>query len=400
MRARTEGSALANRCELRDYCRFMSIPPLKRTHVEAALARIERDGVPKRRASTKFQLFAHGRYYPPKYVISLAVTEVTGRELHAEGFSGGEQTNKVLQSLGFTIRGPVAAKQNSPRSADGVRYTGPLSSRPVIARVVVSGRPRHSSPRAAREMLLEAFATWPTSSVAKFTVTPGGFVAGDFPSRWSGGRGWHSTPDDFEELVRAAKPRVEECVTRRVLAMAKKRTRVLTVGVDLTGDDEHAELIAVIDCRSGRIVRWTGKSYPTCYQEARLVQVSDLQSHFIEIAGERVLVLGCHDLNMFSARARANQRHDGARHHRCEAFTRATTRYKPSIVLQHSHATDTPNIWRIAWACLARDFPSVRVYASGIAYFNHKRGPRSSLRKVLDGTRSEDGVIDIVVDAR
>jgi hypothetical protein len=251
-------------------------------------------------------------------------------------------------------------------------------------------------------MLLEAFNKWPTSGRAKFTITPGGFIRGDFPSRWSGGIAWDSTTKDLTELVRVAKPLIEACVTTKVLAAAKARTRILTVGVDLLSDSDgpHAELVAVIDCDSGETIQWTGKSYPTAAQETTLVQVADIDSHFIEIANERVLVLGCHDLNMFSARARANQNADGVRRRRCDETAEATARFKPTVVLQHPHSTDTPNIWRMPWACISRDYPTIRTYASGIGYFRWNARARGALGEVLVATRSETGVADVVVKSR
>jgi hypothetical protein len=249
-------------------------------------------------------------------------------------------------------------------------------------------------------MLLEAFERWPVSGRAKFTITPGGFISGNFPSRWSGGVSWDSTLNDLDPLVRAATPLVSACVTKKVLAAAKARTRVLTIGVDLSGDRQQVELVAVIDCDSGEIVRWTGKSYPTGSQEAQLVQVVDLDSHLLEIADEKVLVLGCHDLNMYSARGRANQNPDGVRRRRCDEMAKATERFKPTVVLQHPHSTDSANIWRMPWACLARKYPTVRSYASGIAYFNWDGASRQPLDKVLAGTRSAEGVVDVVVSSR
>lgn len=386
---------------------------LTRAHVDAALARIDREGVPPRRESTKFQLVVEGRRYPPKYVISLATSHATGRELRPDEFSGGDETNSVLQSLGFTIVGPglSAPKTRPPASQPRPPQPAPVSVRsapgaravrgedPAIVRVVVQGQPA-SSPRVAGEMLLEAFNNWPTTGRAKFTITPGGFVVGDFPSRWSGGVAWDSSSDDLNALLRVAKPLVDACVTKKVHAAATQRTRVLTIGVDLMSDAEHAELVAVIDCDSGAIVRWTGKSYPTGGQETTLVQIADVDSHLLEIADEKVLVLGCHDLNMFSARARANQSPDGIRRQRCDEMARATARFKPTVVLQHPHSTDTPNIWRMPWACLERDYPTVRAYASGIGYFRWNAKPRRPLRDVLAGTRSETGVADVVVKSR
>ncbi len=392
-----------------------AIPPFTRAHVEAATARIDREGVPRRRQSTKFQLVFDGRRYPPKYVISLAASTATGRKLRPADFSGGDETNSVLQSLGFTIVGPTLPTPKTAGRKPRVMPPRPMKRVPSpltktlaprgefalwpIVRVVVQGKPA-SSPREAGEMLLEAFKHWPGSGQAKFTVTPGGFVVGRFPSRWSGGIAWKSSTDDLDALVRVAIPLVDACVTKKVLAAAKTRTRVLTIGVDLISDAEHAELVAVIDCDTGKAVRWTGKSYPTGSQEALLVQVSDVDSHLLEIAGEKVLVLGCHDLNMFSSRARANQSPNGIRRRRCDEMAEATAAFKPTIVLQHPHSTDTPNIWRMPWACLTRDYPTVRAYASGIGYFRWHSRPRRSLRDVLAGTRSEQGVVDVVVKVR
>jgi hypothetical protein len=388
---------------------------LTKAHVEGALARIDREGVPPRRASTKFRVVVDGRRYPPKYLISLAVADATGRELPPQQFSGGEETNSVLQSLGFTIVGPGLPPPTRTRPASPTALSRPApAARPApnthtplvdaegvqsIVRVVVRGRPA-SSPRAAGEILLEAFEKWPVSTCAKFTVTPGGFISGEFPSRWSGGLAWESSSKDLDALVCIAKPLVEACVTKEVLAIAKVRTRVLTIGVDLISDAEHAELVAVIDCGSGEIVRWTGKSYPTGEQEALLVQVADVDSHLLEIAEEKVLVLGCHDLNMFSSRARANQNPNGVRRRRCDAMARAAARFRPTTVLQHPHSTDTPNIWRMPWSCLARDYPTVRTYASGIGYFRWNGKLRRPLREVLEGTRSTAGVLDLVVNSR
>jgi len=191
-------------------------------------------------------------------------------------------------------------------------------------------------------------------------------------------------------------------VTERVYRAAAGKADVLTIGIDLLGQEvaEHAELVAVVDLAKRSVVRWTGKSYPTGSQESTLVQVVDLDSHFLDIAGERVLVLGCHDLNMFSPRGHANQAPDGVRRARCDDLKRRVARFKPTVALQHPHSTDTPNIWRMPWLSLARDVPSARVWASGIAYYAGG-GVRATLDKVLELTKSaNDDVVDIVIDAR
>lgn len=276
--------------------------------------------------------------------------------------------------------------------------TTPAAEGPVV-RVVVDGEPT-SSPAAASAMLIEAFGTkWPGPK-AGFTITPGGFLAGRFPERWTGGISWASQSADLATLVELARPVVEAAITPKVRQLAKRRTDLLTLGVDLLGDSGSAELVAVFDPARGRVVRWTGKSYPVAFQGKTLVQVVDLSTHLMKVAGERVLVLGCHDLTMFSARSWANQAPDGVRRGRCAAMHRLVSRFRPTLVLQHPHSTDSPAIWREAWAGITRRYPSIEVWASGVAYFNRAGDVRQPLHAVLDATRSQTGVRDVIVTGR
>lgn len=175
---------------------------------------------------------------------------------------------------------------------------------------------------------------------------------------------------------------------------------MLTIGIDLFDprDPTHAELVAVFDVDRRKLVRWTGKSYPTGDQQDTLVHVRDLDTHLLEIAGERVLVLGCHDLNMFSPRGHANQSPDGVRRRRCDEMKRKVAQFKPTVVLQHPHSTDTPNIWRLPWLTLAKMTPSVTCWASGIGYYNWNGKPRADLRRVRELTAGGSrGTLDIEV---
>ena len=81
----------------------MTIPTVRKTHVEAAIKEIERNGVPKKRRSTRFCMKVGKRHYPPKYVLSLAVRNATGQTLLPEDHSGGVETNGRLETLGFEI---------------------------------------------------------------------------------------------------------------------------------------------------------------------------------------------------------------------------------------------------------------------------------------------------------
>lgn len=104
------------------------IPGLSRDHIERALQQIDSEGVPPGRDSRKFSLIANGRRYPPKYVLSLASFYAYGRELRSDEFSGGIETNRLLEKLGFTIEDQTG-KQFPPipvnrRSTKGYVHIG------------------------------------------------------------------------------------------------------------------------------------------------------------------------------------------------------------------------------------------------------------------------------------
>ena len=69
-----------------------------------------------------------------------------------------------------------------------------------------------------------------------------------------------------------------DVLTPQVLAAARGRTQFLTLGVDLnnkrkmdrTSHGPTAELVAIVDVEKGAVVQWTGKSYPTSWQEGTL----------------------------------------------------------------------------------------------------------------------------------
>lgn len=77
---------------------------VNKQNVLDALKFIDKNGVPKKRNSTKFTLHQDDKVYPPKYVLSIATKIATGKELEAKESNGGNETNSFLLSLGFTIK--------------------------------------------------------------------------------------------------------------------------------------------------------------------------------------------------------------------------------------------------------------------------------------------------------
>lgn len=268
-----------------------------------------------------------------------------------------------------------------------------------IARLVVKGSA--GDPAHGEAMLLDVLRNkWPAGQRVKFLITPGGFVVGTFPNTVLDEVGWGSRPADFRLLRKHAEAVLRKTVTARVTRAALTKADAITVGVDLWSENgtQSAELVAVLT-PADRRVRWTGKSYPTSGQASSLFQVVDLKTHLIRVAGVRALVLGCHDLNMFSRRGRANQTEGGDRRRRCNEMRRLAKAFRPTVVLQHPHSTDSARIWGTAWGGLVRDLPSVTDYASAIAYCSWNGRPRTSLERVLEGTQ-KGGCVDLVASKR
>jgi len=167
-----------------------------------------------------------------------------------------------------------------------------------------------------------------------------------------------------------------------------------TIGIDGYNpiNKQKIELVGVYDLKNEDVIRWTGKFYPTEQQKNDLIKITDLTSHFIELNNQKVLILGCHDLNIYSPRGQAAANPEGWRRKTAEKFKKLCKEFNPDIVLQHPHRTDTPNIWNAAWSTLDKELPSVKHFASGINYSN-KKGVRANLDDVLIKTKKGD-VID------
>jgi hypothetical protein len=87
----------------------------KREHIVKAIEEIETKGIPTSRASKKYLLEHNGKYYSPKYVISLANKYANGKELNPSKFSGGDESNKFLTHLGFNIVATRTLRISSPK---------------------------------------------------------------------------------------------------------------------------------------------------------------------------------------------------------------------------------------------------------------------------------------------
>jgi len=164
----------------------------------------------------------------------------------------------------------------------------------------------------------------------------------------------------------------------------------LTIGVDIHNPEnyQHVELVGLADLKEDDIF-WTGKFYPTESQKKDLVKIKELKSHFFTINNQNVVILGCHDLNVYNPRGQANANPDSWKRKVADDFKKQCAKFKPDIILHHPHSTDTPNIWNLAWKTIEKELPSVKHYASGI-FYPKEFDPRGSLDKVLEKTKKGD----------
>jgi len=229
--------------------------------------------------------------------------------------------------------------------------------------------------------------------------TPGGYIMLDKDFR--GLRlGEESSQEDFLKVTGGAEKILSPKIAKVADACALK-AGFLTLGVDVNDDayyDVGAELVGTYSFEARRFIHWTGKSYPVAYQANTLLYCMDLKTHLQEIAGYKVIVLGCHDLNMFSPRTRALINSSSYKGRTVEVFSDLSRKYRPTVVLQHPHFTDSPRIWTTGWGGVRKYLPTVTTYSSGIHYENMDGDPEREPRieKVLANLKMGT-VVDIIV---
>ena len=275
-----------------------------------------------------------------------------------------------------------------------------------IARLVVTGKQydKYDNPIFSKlEKLIEKFlATEYQKRTYEFILTPGGFLTFDFPA---------SLQYDLE-IVRAESQSVSmlqkeansvvvsffKSLNSATFKKLKKTADYFTIGIDGFNPTncQLIELVGIFDLHKEKVIHWTGKFYPTEGQKRDLIKINDLSTHFVELNNQRIVILGCHDLNVFSPRGQANANPDGWKKQLADNFKTQCKKFKPEIILQHPHRTDTPNIWNLAWRTVEKELPCVNHFASGIKYYN-RNGVRGDIVKVLEKTKKGD-VTDFYYD--
>lgn len=274
---------------------------------------------------------------------------------------------------------------------------------PILARIVIAGEWDGTIER-TRTLLNKICDNWPADERVDFLITCGAFLNFYWPVEISRVRN-NKNPDTniLDRLRSIATKQCKLLLNNQLSTRLKKYTDYITIGIDSFKDkvsvslavirQPHVEMVALVDLKSDKI-HLTGKSYPTTGQENGLVRFDDISSHFVSTGKGKVMLLGCHDLNVFSPRGEASTKKEWRRKVRRD-FYESINGEKPNIVLHHPHTTDSSKIWTSAWNELVRTSPIGIRYISAGRYYNPD-GERSSIEEVLKKTKSGNS-IDFIV---
>jgi len=216
----------------------------------------------------------------------------------------------------------------------------------------------------------------------------------------------NSTIPPFNIVVDKAEQFMRNFLTGDLIQIISRKADFVTFGVDIFDNvgicdyynrknlkkfEKHVELVSTFDTKQQKFTCWTGKSYPyDDVQKNTLLYCRDIESHFQYFGQTPVLVLGCHDLNIFSSRSLKSSKPTTYKGKLIAEMQKKCDEFKPQMVLHHPHTTDSLLIWNKAWSGVRKFIPSVKMYSSGIHYQYIKDGvnyaQRQPLNKVLPAT--------------
>lgn len=258
---------------------------------------------------------------------------------------------------------------------------------PPLARIVISGAwsQRHYD---AKKLLEEVIEAWPENKKVEFLITCGGFIDFPWPNDLQLNKPDTINPDNeiINALCDSAEPVIHKVIDKNIRNKLKGLTNYVTLGLDSSNPQRYSvELVAVINTGNGKI-HWTGKSYPNNDQEKSLIRINDMSTHFMNSKSGKVMVLGCHDLKMFSNRGRAVSKSEWRINARNELDT-LLIEENPKIVIQHPHSTDSTRSWGTEIKQLCNQVDSIENFLSAGRYYRGSEKIRSPLSDVLNSTK-------------
>jgi hypothetical protein len=270
---------------------------------------------------------------------------------------------------------------------------------PALLRVVLDSNPQGlDKPQTASDILLTAMQACEAKLHVRFLQGPGGLISFPWPNNFHVSDVWNPTHSELQILTDAGKDSFDQF--KKAISKDKLRSWAdfISIGVDgsSSATGQHIEFVFIYDTAADS-VQITGKSYPTCQQERKLVRQPDLCSHILLLGLDSVLVLVCHDLNIFSNRAHLNSSAGSRRHALLEDARTLFSSHVPAftVVLHHPHTCDTPKTWSIAWSGVFKSLPAVRLASGAGNWWNNDHLQRVSISSCLDATAQ--GLVSTVI---
>ncbi|MDD5070427.1 MAG: hypothetical protein PHV17_06825 [Candidatus Omnitrophica bacterium] len=265
---------------------------------------------------------------------------------------------------------------------------------PKLARIILKG-PWKGDRELAKNVLESVAGAFSKKECVDFLITCGAFLTFDLPEGLIGSK-------DINIFIKAAEKECKQLLSKKLRDKLSKFVKYITIGVDYRSinglQSLYCEMVAIVELKTNKYY-WTGKSYPTTTQETTLIRFQDLKSHFISTSEGKVMVLGCHDLNIFSKRGKSVTQKEWKKKIRKD-FYKIAKKMEPEIVLHHPHTTDYKATWTSSWKEIVRTIPTVKKYVGAGLYYNPKPNEEvtSTLEDVLDGNR-RGSTLDFVFDS-
>jgi hypothetical protein len=194
-------------------------------------------------------------------------------------------------------------------------------------------------------------------------------------------------------LVLTAEDCIKKVLNEDLLNKIKKISDYISIGIDSIKEKTstryndnsrpHIELVFLIDLKRNNRY-WTGKTYPTTKQEKYLLDIEDYKTHFINLPEVgKIMILGCHDLNMFNCRAWLTT---GEKRKRVKSeFIKLAKNENPICVLHHPHTYAKIRTWANGFNGLKKFLPSIKYFISTGKYYeaNNDKAKWTEINKLL-----------------
>jgi hypothetical protein len=215
-----------------------------------------------------------------------------------------------------------------------------------------------------------------------YLMTQGGFLEFEFDDS-----------DNLDQIYQLAESAYNQFVSNLGLNIFDY-CQLFTIGIDGKSKKKTIELVAIV--RDGQKIQWTGKSYPKNEEMKHLILIENYQSHLINHGQDKVLVMGCHDLNVYNPRGLSKLKPNSKKYYLSKNYRESIESFKPTVVLQHPHTTVSPRTWQNAYIKMKNTIPTVSSFASGICYYDKDANKIRPLDQVLCKTKTDD-CYDIII---